>query len=123
MLCIIAAHAGFLLLSMQSVPKEDNAYYRVLPDYLFYPLVALCLLLTAGHAMMTTLQTPAASKYITDKTEQTKFFSYIKIGEGVVISCCMYAYGYIRQRTGSYTEMSLLLIVIAVSGYALACYL
>lgn len=35
----------------------------------------------------------------------------------------MYLYGFIRQKTGSYTEMSLLLIVIAVAGYALACYL
>lgn len=123
MLCIIAAHSGFLVLSMEATPKADNAYYKVLPDYLFYPLVLLCLLLTAGHAMMTTLQTPAASKYLTDKNDQTKFFSYIKIGEGIVISFCMYLYGFIRQHTGSYTEMSLLLIAIAVAGYLLARYL
>lgn len=67
MMCIILAHVGFLAFSMQSVPKEDNDNFKVLPEYLFYPLVGLCLLLTAGHAMMTTLQTPAASKYITDK--------------------------------------------------------
>ena len=55
MACIITAHAGFLALSMESVPKEENAYYKVLPGSLFYPLVLLCLILTAGHAMMTTL--------------------------------------------------------------------
>lgn len=55
MACITTAHVGFLALSMQSIPKVDNAYYKVLPDCMFYPLILLCLILTAGHAMTTTL--------------------------------------------------------------------
>lgn len=121
MVCIIIAHSGFLALSMESVPKEDNENYKVLPEQLFYPLIVLCLFLTAGHAMMTTLQTPAVSKYITDKNLQTKFFSSIKVMEGIIISVCMYVYGYIRQHTGSYTEMSILLIFLSCLGYFFAC--
>jgi len=96
MVCITAAHAGFLLISLNSIPKKDNPSYKVMPDRLFNPLIGLCLVLTAGHAMMTTLQAPAVNKYVTDKGARTRIFSISKIGEGIIISTSMYVYGFVR---------------------------
>lgn len=73
--------------------------------------------------MLTALYAPIINKYVPNKAHQTKIFSQVKLVEGISISICTYLYGYIRQKTGSYTEMSLFLILISFGGYSLACYL
>ena len=47
----------------------------------------------------------------------------MKIFEGVAISVMMYATGFVRQKTGSYTGVSLLLIATAAVSIFFAVYL
>ena len=47
----------------------------------------------------------------------------MKIFEGVAISVMMYATGLVRQKTGSYTGVSLLLIATAAVSIFFAVYL
>mmetsp|Transcript_935 Transcript_935/g.1672 ORF Transcript_935/g.1672 Transcript_935/m.1672 type:complete len:305 (+) Transcript_935:303-1217(+) len=76
------------------------------------------LLIGIGHTMQATIQGPIVNKYIDsqNKDEITQIFSILKIFEGLVLSITMYANGHIRQITGTYFGVSLLIIVVSALG-------
>ena len=71
-----------------------------------------------GHAMLATVQAPIVNKYAdpTNKDMIPQIFSWLKIFEGMSLSVVIYTNGHIRQITGSYLGVSLLIIVLAFLG-------
>ena len=67
MLSLALAHLGFLILSLEAKPKDDNPNYGTLSDHLYFPYLILVLLLTFGQATLSAIYGPAVNKYVPDK--------------------------------------------------------
>jgi hypothetical protein len=74
------------------------------------------LFLGLGHALFTTLQGSLVKKLCDNPKLIPKIFSILKILEGTSISITIYANGLIRQATGSYFCVSLILITCSLAG-------
>jgi hypothetical protein len=88
-----------------------------------WTIIIPILLIGCGHSMMATLQGPIVNKLCQDKAQIPLVFSKMKVYEGVAISVMMYVTGYVRQKSGSYIGVSILLIVTAGISIFFAVYL
>mmetsp|Transcript_11587 Transcript_11587/g.17532 ORF Transcript_11587/g.17532 Transcript_11587/m.17532 type:complete len:355 (-) Transcript_11587:165-1229(-) len=81
--------------------------------------------LGVGHAMQATLQGPIVNKIVGSNNPAIipQVFSTMKIFEGLILSISMYLNGHIRQLTGSYFGVSLLILVNSSIGVGLCIYL
>ena len=66
---------------------------------------------------------PIVNKYIKGDKMIAKFLSMLKIMEGVSLSIAMYVNGRLREATGTYTAVCMLILANACIGIALSIYL
>lgn len=111
---ILVAHFMFLALFEFVVDGKIQKQWTIIVPILFIGF---------GHSMMATLQGPIVNKLCEDKSMIPLIFSKMKIFEGISISVMMYSTGLVRQKTGSYTGVSLLLIATAAVSIFFAVYL
>ena len=111
---ILLVHMSYL--SISDYPKADEkseeaneSWMPVLPLFMF----------GLGHALFTTMQAPTVPKLVKNETHLSRIFTYVKITESLGITVFVYLAGYIKTHTGSFTGVSLMMLVCA--SVALLC--
>ena len=87
--------------------------YLLIPEQTRYKFIAVVpiLLFGLGHALFTTLLSPTVPLIIKNNNDLLPMcFSFLKIFEGVAITCFTQAAGWVRQTTGTYSYVTVLLM-------------
>ena len=115
-------HYESLLMFSLTLLALTHIAYILLPDWSqcqmsIWPLVPFGL----GHALFTIMLSPTVPKIVPNKDLLPNCFSLMKIIEGFNIMTFTYLAGYLRQRTGDYSSVTLLLLTCNLGAMA-ACF-
>ena len=76
-----------------------------------------------SHSVFSTILVPIVNKYLGTEKLIAKFLSMLKIMEGLALSVAIYVNGRLRQATGNYTAVSMLILMNSMIGVGLTVYL
>merc|ERR1712079_681289 len=100
---VLAVHICYLSISDVTGEGQVGGWGTIFPLIIF----------GLGHALFTTMQAPTVPKLVKNKDNLPRIFTYVKITESLGITFFVYLAGVVRQSTGSFTGVLLMLIVCA----------
>lgn len=100
---VLVVHMSYLSMSDTTEPTDDFSWWPVLPLFPF----------GLGHALFTTMQAPTVPKLVKNEVHLPRVFTYVKITESLGITFFVFMAGYVRQTTGCFTGVSLMMLICA----------